>query len=123
MTETPTTLRLSGYPINTYETAVGETRSAIDSCTTTITAEASAIGAEVAWGMIYGQLRGKIPYPIPTDLMAVSVAFGIRWGEYVGNSQTVQIQGADVVGFAGPQFVGFTISELIVLWRYRIRTA
>ncbi len=80
-------------------------------------------GCEVAWGLIYGQLRGRIPYPVPFDLVAVAVSVAVRWSQYLANSETVRIQGSEVVGGMQPQFVGFTLSELVCLWRYRVRTA
>ena len=38
-------------------------------------------------------------------------------------SDAVQINGSEVTALAQPQFTGFTLSELVVLWRYRVRTA
>jgi hypothetical protein len=80
--------------------------------------------AEIAWSLIYGQLRSRAPFPVPYDLLGVAVAVGIRWHHYVGNAETVQVTSDQIVGFGGrPQFTGFLLSELIVLWRYRVRTA
>ncbi len=84
---------------------------------------ASQYASEVAWGLIYGQLRGRIPYPVPLDLMSVAVSVAIRWTNYLANPEQVRISGESVQAFMSPQFTGFLLSELVVLWRYRIRTA
>lgn len=39
----------------------------------------------------------------------------------LSNSETLRIQASEVVG--GPQVTGFTLTELVCLWRYRMRTA
>ncbi len=115
-------LNLAG-PLDTLEEAVEAVVQAVDASTSSSGSISSNYGAEVAWGLIYGQLRGRIPYPIPYDLMAVAVSVAVRWTNYLGSSETLKISGDSITGFQPPQFTGFTLTELICLWRYRIRTA
>jgi len=115
-------LNLAG-PILTLEQAVEAVVQAMELSTAGSGSTADQYGAEVAWGLIHGQLRGRIPYPVPYDLMAVAVSVAIRWTTYLGNSEQIKIAGDAIAGFQPPIFTGFTLTELIVLWRYRIRTA
>ncbi len=78
---------------------------------------------EVAWGLMLGQLRGRLPIPIPLDLLAVSVAVAIRWTSVLADSGSVRIKGGSVTDTRPATFQGFTLTELTVLWRYRVRTA
>ncbi len=110
-------------PLLTLEEAVEATAEAVSLSTSAGNSEATEYAAEVAWGLIYGQLRGRLPFPVPYDLTAVAVSVAVPWTEYLGNSQSVRIQGSEVVGGMQPQFAGFTLSELVCLWRYRVRTA
>jgi hypothetical protein len=110
-------------PILTLEQAVEAVVQAVDLSTAGSGSTADQYGAEVAWGLIHGQLRGRIPYPVPYDLMAVAVSVAIRWTTYLGNSEQLKIAGDAITGFQPPIFTGFTLTELIVLWRCRIRTA
>ncbi len=115
-------LALAG-PWDTLEEAVEATVQAVSLSTGASDSGGLQYGCEVAWGLIYGQLRGRIPYPVPFDLVAVAVSVAVRWSQYLANSETVRVQGSEVLGGSQPQFTGFTLSELVVLWRYRVRTA
>jgi len=79
----------------------------------------------IVWGLMSGQLRGRVPTPIPQDLLMVSASASIRWTNYLLRFRMTPLdpgRGA-VQQSTDIHFQGFTISELVVMWRYRIRTA
>lgn len=84
-----------------------------------------AHAASMVWGLIVGQLRGRVPLPVPYDLLMVGASASIRWTEYLNRYRMVPMDpGTGMVQQSGDiHFQGFTISELVCLWRYRIRTA
>lgn len=79
--------------------------------------------SETVWGFIYGQLRGLIPFPVPFDLAAVAVSATIRMASTLADSGTVNVQADSVIDSRPIAFQGWTLSELVCLWRYRVRTA
>jgi hypothetical protein len=116
-------------PLTSLEAAVDATSEAVGRLTSSDVNQSDSVpdasteyAAEVAWSLIYGQLRGRVPYPVPFDLLGVAVSLALRWNNYVGSVEQVKISGDQVTGFQPPQFTGFLLSELIVLWRYRVRT-
>lgn len=81
-------------------------------------------GAQIVWEHVYGYLRGRIPYPVPVDLMGVSVSAGLRVCKglsEVGALVLKQGQYADQVEFKA--WIGFLAVERMTLDRYRRRTA
>ncbi len=89
------------------------------------TSPVPAHAATVVWGLILGQLRGRIPLPIPFDLLMVATSASIRWVNFLLRFRMTPINpGSGAVSDTSDvHFQGFTISELMTLWRYRIRTA
>ncbi len=80
--------------------------------------------AEMVWGLIYGQLRGRIPYPVPPDLMSVAVSAGTRILKgfaFTGTAFIKQGQFNDVADLR--PWSGFMVVERVILNRYRQRTA
>jgi hypothetical protein len=83
-------------PLLTLEAAVSASALDIDAATSG-TGNVSTSGeyaAAVSWGLISGQLRGRIPYPVPFDLQAVALSVGVRWATVLESSGTASIQGA-----------------------------
>ncbi len=120
-----TVLHFAG-PMMTLERAVAVTADAVEQATTQTMGPNTMryqYASEVSWGLIIGQLRGRLPFPIPYELMAVAVTVAVRWYNVLADGTTLQVQGSDVLGTKETTFTGFTLSELVCLWRYRIRTA
>jgi len=80
---------------------------------------------EVVWGLLHGHLRGRIPLPVPVDLMAVAASATVRLTESLNRHNYNLVDGLNVQGTPPLQVaVGtFTFAERIVLHRYRKRTA
>lgn len=75
------------------------------------------------YGLMYGHLRGNVPEVLPRDLRAVVVGAGTRYNLMLSKSRGVRPIG-DAEPLQGlPDFLGFTLPELVVLARYRKRTA
>jgi len=89
------------------------------------TSPVASHAAAVVWGLVSGQLRGRVPLPVPYDLLMAGVSASIRWTEYLNRYRMTPMDpGTGAVQQSSDlQFTGFTLSELIVLWRYRVRTA
>jgi hypothetical protein len=120
-----TGLLLVDTAVLSLQAAVKATAEAVDQATSG-SGDGSVSGdyaSSVSWGLIYGQLRGRIPYPVPFDLLAVGIAVALRWTSVMESSGTIAVQSGEVGETRYPTFQGFNISELAVLWRYRIRTA
>lgn len=80
--------------------------------------------AVTVWETIYGHLRGRIPYPVPPDLMGVSVSAGARILKGFAYSGTAYLQNGNMNDIADLRpWNGRLIPERIVLARYRQRTA
>lgn len=80
--------------------------------------------ATTVWETIYGHLRGRIPYPVPPDLMGVSVSAGTRILKGIAYTGTAYLQNGMMNDIADLRpWNGFLIPERIVLARYRQRTA
>jgi hypothetical protein len=79
--------------------------------------------AEMVWTNIYGQLRGRVPLPVPPDLLGVGFSASMRWCNVLSQYRMDHISGDRLQESPGFFFTGFTISELTVLWRYRRRTS
>lgn len=81
--------------------------------------------AEIVWGLIYGQLRGRIPFPVPPDLMTVAASGGVRI------HQGFSDLGKGLLGRDGRMsdvvdlrpWNGWMMHERVILNRYRQRTA
>jgi hypothetical protein len=89
--------------------------------------EAVAEAVEVVFGLLWGQLRGRIPTPVPVDLMAVAASATVRLTEALNRRNYVNIgNGLNMEGTGTPPTSPsptFTFPELVVLHRYRKRTA
>lgn len=81
--------------------------------------------AEQVWGLIYGQLRGRIPFPVPPDLMTVAASAGVRIhkGFRDVGSGVLSRDGRmnDVIDLR--PWSGWMMHERVILNRYRQRTA
>lgn len=79
----------------------------------------------IVWGLMSGQLRGRVPLLIPQDLLMVSASASIRWTNYLLRFRMTPMDPATgaIGSVTDTFFQGFTVSELVVLWRYRVRTA
>ena len=111
----------------TIDDAVAETARAMQLSTTNslgdFSNEAYSYAAATAWGLIWGQCRGRIPGPVPFDLAAVALSVGLRILDTLEDSGTVHVQGAEIMDTRASRFQGLNLSELACLWRYRVRTA
>ncbi len=75
------------------------------------------------YGLLHGHLRGRVPLPLPTDLVAVLRAAGTRYALMLLKVLRTGPQDP-VEGYALelPSFTGWTFPELVALSRYRQRT-
>ncbi len=77
----------------------------------------------VVYGLLHGQVRGRVPLPLPPDLAAVLRAAGTRYACLLlkmlrtGPQDPVEAYALEL-----PAFTGWTFPELTVLARYRQRT-
>lgn len=78
----------------------------------------------VVYGLMHGHLRGRVPLPLPTDLLAVLTAAGMRYALMLLKVLRTQPQDA-VEGYSLelPAFTGWLLPEVTVMARYRQRTA
>ncbi len=78
---------------------------------------------KVVYGLLHGHLRGRVPLPLPPDLVAVLRAAGTRYALLLlkvlrtGPQDPVEAYALDL-----PSFQGWTFPEAVVLARYRQRT-
>ncbi len=76
------------------------------------------------YGLLHGHLRGRVPMPPPPDLVAVLRAAGTRYTLMLlkvlrsGPQEPVEAYALE-----WPTFTGWSFPELVVLARYRQRTA
>lgn len=76
------------------------------------------------YGLLHGHLRGRVPLPLPPDLLAVLRAGSMRYATTLlkvlrtGPQDPVEAYALEL-----PTFTGWTFPELIALHRYRLRTA
>ena len=79
--------------------------------------------AELVWAHLYGQLRGRIPSPVPFDLAGVAVSAGMRICEGFADTGAVFLNGGQYESQAEFRpWSGFLLPELLIIWRYRRRT-
>lgn len=110
------------------EDAITETaekiQSAMESDGRTRPEDMYVTAAELVWGHLYGQLRGRVPVPIPFDLASVAVAAGMRIAKgYVDVGSIFLNQGQYQAQAEFRPWSGFLLPELLIIWRYRRRTA
>jgi hypothetical protein len=78
----------------------------------------------VVYGLMHGHLRGRVPLPLPPDLVAVLRAAGTRYALMLlkvlrtGPQDPVEGYGLEL-----PSFSGWLFPEVTVLARYRQKTA
>jgi hypothetical protein len=75
------------------------------------------------YGLLWGQLRGQVPDVLPRDLRAVLVGAATRYNLMLGKARGIRPVGDDEALSGLPDFGGFTLPELLVIWRYRRRLA
>ncbi|GAA3684319.1 hypothetical protein GCM10022237_48620 [Nocardioides ginsengisoli] len=81
-------------------------------------------GARLAWEAIYGHLRGRVPYPVPPDLLGVAVSASLRIAKGFAFTGTMFLQNGNFNGTADLRpWAGFMLVEKVTLNRYRQRTA
>lgn len=81
-------------------------------------------GSRLCWEAIYGHLRGRVPYPVPPDLMGVAVSAGLRISKGFAYSGAMFLQDGKFNGSADFRpWSGFMLNEKVTLGRYRQRTA
>lgn len=79
---------------------------------------------KVVYGLMHGHLRGRVPLPLPRDLVAVLRAAGMRYSLMLlkvvrtGPQEPVEHYALEL-----PTFTGWTFPEVVAMSRYRQRTA
>lgn len=83
---------------------------------------AATHAADATWSLLWGTLRGRVPMPIPQDLMAVATGATIRLTQAYERHDAVSVK--DLTTNTAPPLtaVGFTLAEMVTLHRYRVRT-
>jgi hypothetical protein len=84
--------------------------------------KAATEAAETIWGLLLGHLRGKVPVPVPNDLMAVATAATIRLTEAYDRHNFVSVEKLTTDVAPPLTAVGFTFTERVVIGRYRKQT-
>lgn len=80
--------------------------------------------ARVVYGLLHGHLRGRVPLPLPPDLLAVLRAGSMRYaGMLLKVLRTGPQDPVEAYALELPSFTGWTFPELVALHRYRQRTA
>jgi hypothetical protein len=76
---------------------------------------------EVVFGLLHGHLRGRVPLPVPVDLMAVVASAVIRQTEALNRHNYIRSDGLNMESTPPlTNAVGtFTFTERVVLHRYR----
>ncbi len=78
----------------------------------------------VVYGFMHGHLRGRVPLPLPAELVAVLRAASTRYALMLlkvlrtGPQDPVEHYALEL-----PTFTGWTFPELVAMSRYRKRTA
>ncbi len=87
--------------------------------------EAVYEAVEVVFGLLHGHLRGRIPLPVPVDLMAVVASATVRLTESLNRHNYTRVDGlqAEATPPLAVAVGTFTFAERIILHRYRKRTA
>ncbi len=79
---------------------------------------------KVVYGLMHGHLRGRVPLPLPPDLVAVLRAAGTRYALMLLKVlRTGPQEPVEAYALEWPTFTGWSFPELVVLARYRQRTA
>lgn len=80
--------------------------------------------AETVMALIYGHLRGRMPFPFPHDLLAVAISGGARILKSFAYTGTAFLDHGRIsdVGDLRP-WNGWMTHERMILARYRQRTA
>lgn len=82
--------------------------------------EISQMAAEHAWWFILSVLRGRIPEPVPGDLMWVSKAAGLRIAKGMVDTGSMLIKSGEVMReMEYRPWTGFMLVERLILNRYR----
>lgn len=86
--------------------------------------EHALIAVRTVLGLLVGQLRGRVPLPLPVDLGAVLQAACVRYTLMLAATRGVRPVGgpADTTPPVMPQFQGWTFPEAVVIARYRRST-
>lgn len=72
------------------------------------------------YGLLWGQLRGRVPLPLPIDLRAVVTTASTRYNQGLAAGRGVTLPGdPDGNTPALPPFLGFTLWERQIINRYR----
>lgn len=80
--------------------------------------------AQIVWEHLHGYLRGRIPYPVPVDLMGVAVSGGLRIAKGITEVGTIFVNQGQYTGQVEyKSWSGFLAIERMTLDRYRRRTA
>lgn len=82
------------------------------------------MAAETTWGAISGYLRGRVPYPVPVDLRSVAVSSAFRVHRSLESGGVLELHEGEAVRFVErADWVKFTMTDRMILNRYRQRTA
>jgi hypothetical protein len=86
--------------------------------------EISKMASEQVWHHILGLLRDRVPTPVPRDLMSVGRAGGLRIAKGMADTGAMLARAGEPVNeMEFRPWVGFMITERLILDRYRRTTA